>query len=77
MSCGAEMGDSSSPLSDIEISIDPEIVIVSYYAKPAKKLTDKAPLDERRYTPLSSVQSLHCHGASLERINRGVIKPGQ
>ena len=52
MSCDAEMNDSGSPLSDIEISIDPEVVIVSYYAKPAKKPTDKTPLDERRYIPL-------------------------
>jgi hypothetical protein len=57
MSCDAEMSDSDSSLSDIEISIDPEVAIVSCYAEPAKKPTDKPPLDERRYIPLSSVQS--------------------
>ena len=36
---------------------------MSYYAKPAKKPTDKAPLDERRYIPLSSVQPLYDHRA--------------
>ena len=61
MSCDAEMSDSGSSLSDIEISIDPEIVIVSYCAKPTKRPTDKTPLDERRYIPLSSIQSLYDH----------------
>jgi hypothetical protein len=55
MSCDAELSDSGSSLSYIEISIDPEVAIVSCYAKPAKKPTDKTPLDERRYTLLSSV----------------------
>jgi hypothetical protein len=30
------MDDSGSPLSDIDISIDPEVVIVSCYAEPAE-----------------------------------------
>ena len=35
MSCDAEMSDSDSSLSYMEISIDPEVAIVSCYAKPA------------------------------------------
>jgi hypothetical protein len=63
MSCDAEMSDSGSPLNGIEISMDPEVVIVSYYTKPTKKPTNKALLDERRYIPLSSVQPLYDHRA--------------
>jgi hypothetical protein len=65
MSCNAEMNDSGSPLSDMEISIKPEIIIVSCYAKPAKKPTDKTPLGKRRYIPLSSVKPLHNHRAKV------------
>ena len=36
MSCNAEMNDSGSSLSDMEISINPEIIIVSRSAKLAK-----------------------------------------
>ena len=59
------MNDSGSSLSDIEISIDPEVVIVSCYAKPAKKPTDETPAGRRRYTPLSSVQHLYDHKAKV------------
>jgi hypothetical protein len=38
---------------------------VSCYAEPAKKPTDKSPLDERRYIPLSSVQSLYDRRAEV------------
>jgi hypothetical protein len=36
MSCDAEMSDSGSSLCDIEISIDPEIVIVSWANRVAR-----------------------------------------
>jgi hypothetical protein len=65
MSCDAEMSDSDSALSDIEISIHPEVAIVTCYAKHAKKPTDKAPLDERMYILLSSVQSLYDRRAKV------------
>jgi len=59
------MDDSGSPLSGVDISIDPEVVIVSCYAKPAKKPTNKTLLDERRYIPFSSVQPLYDHRAKV------------
>ena len=65
MSCDAELSDSGSSLSFIEISIDPEVAIVSCYAKPAKKPTDKTPLGKRRYIPLSSVQPMYDHRAKV------------
>ena len=57
--CNAEMSDSSSSLSDREISMDPEVVIMSCYAKPAKQPTDKTPLDERRYDHRAKVAITH------------------
>jgi hypothetical protein len=65
MSCSAEMNDSGSSLSDMKISIKPEIIIASCYAKPAKKPTDKTPLGKRRYIPLSSVQPMYHHRAKV------------
>ena len=41
---------------------------VSCYAKPARKTHHKTPLDERRYGPLSSVQSLYKCKAELHHV---------
>ena len=65
MSCDAEMSNSSSSLSDIERSVDPEVVIVSYYAKPAKTPTIKTRWMRERHIPLSSVQPLYDLGAKV------------
>jgi hypothetical protein len=65
ISYDVEISDSSLLLSNIEISIDPEVVIVSYYAQPTKKPTGKIPLDERRYNPLLSVQPLYDYRAKV------------